>query len=171
MNELLKWLFSYFIPKKKTAKKIAGATAGVVALAVSMIQPFEGLRLQTYFDATGTATVCYGETLNVKPGMRFTQKQCEQKLIERVGHDFYDKMKPMIKVDVPPLTMASFVSFTYNVGLGNFKSSTLLKKLNRGDYVGACNELPKWNKSKGIVLKGLITRRAKEKQMCLEGLK
>lgn len=166
--ELITALFS---GGKKHKKKVTGAVAGVVALAVAQIMPFEGLRLSTYLDATGTPTVCYGETLNVKPNQHFTAEQCKEMLIKRVGEDFYAKMLPLVHVPVPDISMAAFVSFTYNVGLGNFKTSTLLKKLNAGDLRGACNELPKWNKSKGKVLKGLIDRRAKEQAMCLQGVR
>jgi len=59
------------------------------------------------------------------------------------------------------------VSFSFNVGLGNFQSSTLRSKLNRGDYEGASNEFPKWRKAGGKILKGLVKRRADERNLFL----
>jgi lysozyme len=66
-------------------------------------------------------------------------------------------------------TYDAIVSFTFNVGEGNLRRSTLLRKLNAGDIVGACNELPRWNKAGGRVLPGLVKRRAEERALCLEG--
>jgi lysozyme len=54
------------------------------------------------------------------------------------------------------------VSFAYNVGAGNLKASTLLKKLNAGDTAGAAQEFQRWNKAAGKVLPGLTRRRACE---------
>ena len=67
-----------------------------------------------------------------------------------------------IKVPVTDNQYSALVSFTFNVGIGNLLASTLLKKLNSGDYVGAFNELPKWNKGGGKVLPGLTRRRIAE---------
>ena len=73
-----------------------------------------------------------------------------------------------------PLTQGeldAYTSFAYNVGLGAFQTSTLLRKLKAGDRVGACNELRRWVYAKGRVLPGLVARRAAEEKMCLSGLK
>jgi lysozyme len=56
----------------------------------------------------------------------------------------------------------ALVSFAFNLGLGNLASSTLLKKHKAGDYPAAANQFPRWNKSEGVVLPGLIKRRAEE---------
>ena len=64
----------------------------------------------------------------------------------------------------------ALVSFTYNIGGQAFCSSTLVRKLNAGDTVGACNELSRWTRAKGIELPGLVKRRAAERAMCLQGL-
>jgi lysozyme len=61
------------------------------------------------------------------------------------------------------------VSFAYNVGGGNYCGSTLVRKLNAGDTAGACNELTRWTRAKGIVLPGLVKRREAERQLCLQG--
>jgi GH24 family phage-related lysozyme (muramidase) len=64
----------------------------------------------------------------------------------------------------------SLVSFVYNVGQGNFKNSQLLKLLNQGKYEESAEEFDKWRLAKGKVVKGLIRRRQKEKEMFLSGL-
>ena len=61
----------------------------------------------------------------------------------------------------------ALVSFTYNLGAGALGSSTLLGKLNRGDFEGAADEFPKWNKAGGKVLNGLVKRRAAERSLFL----
>jgi lysozyme len=71
---------------------------------------------------------------------------------------------------VPDESYAAFLSFAYNVGTGAFCKSTMAKKANAGDLLGACNEFPKWNKAAGIVLPGLTTRRQDERALCLRGL-
>lgn len=63
---------------------------------------------------------------------------------------------------------SALVSFVFNVGIGNFKSSTLLKKLKGGDYLGAAEEFPKWRRSNGKILRGLVLRRAAERDLFLK---
>jgi lysozyme len=65
----------------------------------------------------------------------------------------------------------AWVSFTYNVGSNAFCKSTAAKKLNAGDYTGACNEMLRWNQVQGRVVRGLTNRRAAEREMCLKGVK
>lgn len=85
-----------------------------------------------------------------------------------------DLVKTALQVEkavTAPLTDNQFgalVSFTYNVGIGNLKASTLLKKLNSGDYIGAADEFPKWRRANGIVLNGLVKRRAAERNLFLK---
>ena len=69
-----------------------------------------------------------------------------------------------------PLTQNQFdslVSLTYNIGTGTFEKSTLLKKLNAGDYQGAADQFTVWNKGGGKILQGLVDCRAKEKEVSL----
>jgi GH24 family phage-related lysozyme (muramidase) len=76
-----------------------------------------------------------------------------------------------LKADVPIGAKIAFVSWTYNVGVGAACRSTLVRKANAGDLVGACNELPRWNRAGGKVIRGLTNRRVSEREMCLESLK
>ena len=64
---------------------------------------------------------------------------------------------------------AAYLSFHYNVGAGNFRSSTLLRHLNAGERIEACKQLSRWVYAKGIKLPGLVARRAAERELCLHG--
>lgn len=150
---------------------VAGAVLAAGLAAVQMVGGFEGLRLYAYKDIVGVWTACYGETKGVKPGMKFSKAQCDNMLINSiVEHE--EGMRRCLKspdtVSIKPYV--AFVSFTYNVGVGAFCNSTLAKKVNAGDIRGACDELSKWNRAGGKVVKGLTIRRAAERRYCLEGV-
>ncbi|ECG1797096.1 lysozyme, partial [Salmonella enterica subsp. enterica] len=74
-----------------------------------------------------------------------------------------------IKVPIPETTRGALYSFVYNVGAGNFKTSTLLHKINQGDIKGACEQLRRWTYAGGKQWKGLITRREIEREVCMWG--
>lgn len=142
--------------------------AGVL---VSVVGGFEGLRTVAYLDPVGIPTVCFGETKGVKLGDRYTKSECKEMLKESlIEHEKGMRQCLRRPDDLPDLTYGAFLSFTYNVGVGAFCRSTMARKVNANDLVGACNELPKWTKAKGITLPGLVTRREEEKAMCLSGL-
>ena len=71
----------------------------------------------------------------------------------------------LIKVPVTDNQFAALVSFAFNLGIGNLQSSTLLKKLNAGDFEGASNEFPKWNKANKVIMAGLTRRRIAEQTL------
>lgn len=143
--------------------------AGSLAASASIVAYFEGERLTTYLDPVGIPTICYGHTGTAVMGQTKTLGQCRDLLSEDLGWAMaeVDKHLP----DAPPMVRAAFGSFTYNVGVGAFRSSTLLRKAKAGDLQGACNELPRWKHAGGRVLPGLVTRRATERELCLSGLK
>lgn len=150
----------------KAGLKYAAAVA--VAIALPLTQQSEGLRLDPYYDVTGTLTVCFGETHNVKRGERKTEAECRDMLKKELTRTA-EAIQPFIKVPVSPQELAAYADFSYNAGVGAFQKSTLLLRLNMGDHVGACQALSKWIYSKGKVLPGLIVRRANEKTICLNG--
>lgn len=156
-------------PLPKNSKTWA---AGVGAACMLICLPFtaqhEGEKLRSYLDPVGVWTICNGETLDVKPGQVKTAAECHSMLEMRLGY-FAWNVDQMIKVPVKPSTEAALASFAYNVGLDNFKNSTLLKKINSGDIIGGCNELPRWNRAKGRILPGLTARRLAEQQLCIAG--
>jgi lysozyme len=149
-------------------------TATWVAVCVACVGSFEGLRQVAYYDPVRIPTYCFGETQRpdgspVQMGDRATTEECREMLGERV-QEFGRGVDSCVKVPLPPARKAAFVSFSYNVGTGAFCKSTLVKRLNAGDTVGACDELLRWTTAKGVKLPGLVKRREAERAMCMEGL-
>lgn len=142
--------------------------SAALAVVVALVGGFEGLRTYAYRDPVGIPTICFGETRGVKMGDTATVEQCQQMLGDRLV-EFSAGVDRCLTANVPAQSYAAFVSFAYNVGTGAFCSSTLVKKANAGDLVGACNQLPRWTRAAGIVLPGLVNRRSQEQALCLEG--
>ncbi|HGN0866920.1 lysozyme [Providencia alcalifaciens] len=147
--------------------KIAAVTGGLMALTVVMVTNFEGYEPKPYRDVGGVLTVCYGHTgSDIIPTKIYTKVECDE-LLEKDLAIVAKAVNPLIKINIPDYTRAALYSFTYNVGIGAFSRSTLLKKLNAGDQAGACNELKRWIYAGGKAWKGLMTRREVEKTVCL----
>lgn len=128
----------------------------------TIIKKSEGLRLQTYTDTAGVPTIGYGHTgPDVYYGLTIDETTAERLLDDDVV-EAEDDVRSAVKV---PLTQDQFdalTSFTFNLGGGRLRESTLLRKLNSGDYEGAQNEFKKWVYSEGKVTAGLVTRRQEE---------
>lgn len=140
-----------------------------MAIAVASVSGFEGLRTVAYRDPVGIPTICFGETVGVNMGQIRTIEECKAMLADSL--EIANKaVERCVRVPMSADRHAALVSFTYNIGGTAFCTSTLVRKLNAMDILGACNELPRWNKAKGIVLPGLVKRREQERQMCLKGL-
>lgn len=148
-----------------------GVMTAVGILAVGTVGAYEGLRTKAYRDVVGVPTICFGETRGVKMGDRATVDECKTLLGNRLVEFERGMSRCLVAPDkIPDVPYVQFLSLAYNVGEGAFCRSTLVKRLNRGDVRGACNELPKWNMAGGRVVKGLVTRRAQERKDCLKGL-
>ncbi len=130
-----------------------------------LIEHFEGLRLKAYQDIVGVWTVGYGHTgKDVHPGMHIDQEYAEHLLRD----DLMKSERAVNHYVTKPMTQGQFdalVSFTYNLGAGALHGSTLLKKMDRGDFTGAAGEFHKWCHAGGREIKGLVTRRAEEKEL------
>lgn len=112
-------------------------------------------------------TVGWGHTgPEVVEGYTVTLAKAEEDLSSdlRTAEGYVNKL---VKVKLTQNQFDALVSFVYNVGGGNFQSSTLLAKLNAGDYAGAAEQFKRWNKAKGEVLAGLVTRREEERVLFL----
>ncbi|MEX0582236.1 MAG: lysozyme [Sneathiella sp.] len=107
------------------------------------IKSFEGNRLTAYDDGTGVMTIGYGHTGDVKVGETITQAQADSYFMEDVK-GAVAAVNSAVKVNLTQGQFDALVSFTYNVGGGAFKSSTLLKKLNAGDFNAVTAELDRW---------------------------
>lgn len=148
-------------------KKTALVSSSVMLLALPFTAHEEGLRTAAYLDSVGVPTICYGETENVKLGDQKTKKECDAMFYARLGAFAY-ALDAEIQKTMNPNFHAALTSWAYNVGLGAAKKSTLIKKANAGDFVGACNELPKWKYAGGKPI--LQKRRERERALCLSGL-
>lgn len=134
---------------------------------VSLIKQLEGLELKAYKDSVGVLTIGYGSTgPHVTVGMTITESQAET-LLKKDLSRFEKGVDDLVTVPLNQNQFDALVSFSFNLGLGNLKSSTLLRKLNSLDYIGAANEIPRWDKAGGKILKGLTRRRLAEKELFL----
>ncbi|QGH72518.1 MAG: lysozyme [Myoviridae sp. ctThM1] len=154
------------------AKKLAayGLSGALILAGAGTVSFYEGKANKVYVDPVGILTSCFGHTgRELKKGQTFTDDQCLQQLAEDlVAHD--NGMMKYVRVPLSDKEHAAYLSFTYNLGVNAFANSTLLKKLNKEDRVGACNELLRWDKAKGKTLAGLTKRRQDENKLCLEGV-
>lgn len=147
----------------------SGVLIGAGAILIPVLQGYEGLVLKAEPDPVGIPTICYGHTEGVKLGDSMTKQECDYLLAIEVM-EYMKAVDAMVTVDMPETRLAALSSFAYNVGPENLRKSTLLKLLNAGHTREACNELLRWNKARGIVLRGLVKRREQEKELCLLGL-
>ena len=135
-----------------------------------LIKFYEGCKLVAYKCSAAKDTIGYGNTFyengtSVKPGDKISQERANE-LFEIIAKDFADKVKPLIKSTVTPNQFAALTSFAYNAGIGNLKSSTLLKKVNvNPNDPTIAQEFAKWDKAGGKVLAGLTKRRASESKL------
>lgn len=138
---------------------------------IALIKQFEGCKLTAYQDSVGVWTIGYGWTQPVdgKPiraGMTIKQETAERLL--KTGLVRYESdVSRLVKVGMTQGQFDALVSFTYNLGARSLSTSTLLRKLNTGDYVGAADEFLRWNKAGGKVLNGLTRRREAERALFL----
>ena len=156
--------------KTRTKSRLKKGSA-LAAAAIALVGAWEGLRTVAYRDVVGIPTVCYGETRGVKMGDRYTKAECDAMLGDGLK-DFEAGMRRCLKQPdkIPAKTYVAFLSFSYNVGIGAFCRSTLVRKANSGDLRGACRELPKWVNAGGRRIQGLVNRRKDELRICLDGL-
>ena len=138
---------------------------------IALIKQFEGCKLTAYQDSVGVWTIGYGWTQAVdgKPiraGMTIKQETAERLL--KTGLVSYESdVSRLVKVSLTQGQFDALVSFTYNLGARSLSTSTLLRKLNAGDYAGAADEFLRWNKAGGKVLNGLTRRREAERALFL----
>jgi lysozyme len=156
----------YNMPLSKTVR-ISVAAIMLSAAGLIGIATHEGYTSKAIIPVPGDKpTYGYGTTSGVKMGDTVTPDRALAYLQRDIGVA-ETALKRCIKVPIAQREWDVYVSFAYNVGTKAFCDSTLNKKLNAGDYVGACNELTKWVYVKGRVVKGLQNRRAEELRKCL----
>ena len=132
---------------------------------LALIKSFEGCKLDSYQDSVGVWTCGYGTTgPDIVEGITFTQAQAERRLM-----DSLDSVEQCVERHVTAtLTQNQFdalCAFVYNVGCVAFSGSTMLKKVEAGDFVQAAQEFQRWNRAGGNVLAGLTRRRTAEARL------
>lgn len=111
-------------------------------------------------------TIGFGTTEGVKPGDRITPPKALARALTDV-QKFEGALKRCVTVPLHQYEYDAYVSLAYNIGPGAFCGSTLVKRLNAGDYIGACQAILMWDKFKGKPLRGLTTRRQSEYKTCV----
>lgn len=142
---------------------------GALAVAFALLSGQDGLEGREYIpyqDVVGVWTVCDGHTgPDIIKGKRYTDRECDA-LTKADLKRIASQIDPNIKVKLPETVHAAIYTFAYNVGAGAFNKSTMLRKINAGDTIGACNELQRWVYAGGKKWKGLINRREVETTVC-----
>lgn len=157
-------------------KAKVGAVALASVLAFLAVEEGDGPIRKTpdgpvhvaYVDAVGVNTICHGHTADVRLGDTATPAMCKQWMLEDL-QTADDAVERLVKVDLTDYQRVSLWSFIYNVGSGNFASSTLLKLINAGQFCAASKQFKRWDKGGGRVLRGLTKRRAAEADLFLRG--
>jgi|TARA_Y100000289_G_scaffold64752_1_gene77147 lysozyme len=131
---------------------------------LELIKHFEGCELTAYKCPAGVWTIGYGHIKGVSEGMTITQEQAEQMLLDELV-EYENYINELVSVDLSQNQFDALVSWVYNLGPSNLRSSTLLKVLNSGDYNGVPAQIMRWNKAGGKVLEGLTRRREAEARL------
>lgn len=131
---------------------------------LNIIKCFEGFHPEAYQCPAGIWTIGYGHTAGVNPGNVISAAEAEIFLRQDVSESEYI-VRRFVSVLLNQHQFDALVSFVFNIGSGNFFSSTLLKKLNAENYIGAESEFLRWVYSSGVILPGLERRRSAEKAL------
>ena len=134
---------------------------------IALVKRFEGCELKAYRCPAGVLTCGWGATDGVTEITEWTQEEADMRLAEDLAV-FELRVKKLLLLEPTSNQLAALVSFAYNVGTMNLRTSTLLKLFNAGDFAGAAEQFPRWNKAAGKVLPGLIARRAAERALFLK---
>lgn len=161
----------------------------VLELVEQLAKPFEKCSLKAYWDCAGYPTNGWGNLLsrerrsNVMKRLGLTSEQVNMWLQETWPpitqeeadarflvnlNKAYTSVKRLVKIQLSANQLAALTDFAFNVGGGNLQISTLLRLVNRGEFVDAADEFLKWNKAGGIVYRGLTRRRTVERKLFLE---
>jgi lysozyme len=138
---------------------------------LALIKRFEGFRSRAYRDPVGVWTIGYGHTAmagppSVSEGLEVSRAEADA-ILRRDVEQFARDVAASLRVALAPARFSALVSFAYNVGIGNFRASSVLKAVNAGDFAAVARRLQLWTKAGGRVLPGLIKRRAAEAELFL----
>lgn len=147
---------------------------------LDLIKKFEGFSAKAYIDPVGIPTIGYGLTFypivpgvnsirkDVKMGDVITKAKAET-FLQVIADEYGERMLNKVRVQLNQNQYDALVSFVYNIGLGAFEDSTLLKLLNKGKFADASLQFARWNKGEVngqiVILPGLVTRREEERKL------
>ena len=147
--------------------RVSIATLALSASALVGIAVHEGYREAAYRPVPGDVpTIGFGTTAGVQMGDRIEPVQALVRKLADV-QQFEGALKRCVRVPLHQHEYDAFLSLAYNIGSGAFCGSTLVRKLNAGDYAGACAEILRWDRFRGEPLRGLTLRRQAEHRQCL----
>lgn len=155
---------------KPTRKQAGAAIAALLAVATPMVALYEGKSNTPYADklAGGLMTVCFGETrVEMR---RYSDAECTAMLQDGIidfAEGVADRNPELVG---HPNQWAAATSLAYNIGIGNYRRSTVAKRFSAGNWRGACDAFLAWRYAGGREVKGLLRRRQAERAICLRGL-
>ena len=135
------------------------------AKAAQLIREFEGCKLTSYRCPANVLTIGYGHTgKDVFEGQVISLEEAESLLMDdmlEADEGINDYCNEALNEN----QRAALISFVFNLGIGNFRSSTLLRLINYGEFEAAAKQFQRWNKAGGVVLPGLVRRRNDEMKL------
>lgn len=139
---------------------------------LNLVKKFEAFRESMYLDAVSKPTIGYGTLIDTKEEQYLINKKITEAeatdLLELDMAKFEKAINNLVKAELTQNQFDALCSFTYNVGISNFKNSTLLKMINEGKIKESADQFLRWNKAGGKVLSGLTSRRQKEMELFLK---
>jgi len=158
------------IPAALRNRLLAAAGAGALALTITLLggpDGLEGRRYVPYRDVAGVLTVCDGHTgPDIVSNKTYSDRECDR-LLRADLKPVQAAVDSLVTVPLSDYQRAALYSFTYNTGTDAFSRSSLLKRLNAGDTIGACSEMRRWVFAGGRKWRGLMRRRETERALCL----
>lgn len=159
----------YMMPSPSQNKTAVNTHEKAISMAADFCRAFEGFRPRPYLCPAGVPTIGYGTTI-YPDGKRVTLSDAgvTRAIASAYLNDDLSRLMPWVLVLCPGLSenrLAALLDFAYNLGVGRLRASTLLKKVNAGDWSAAKVEILKWNKAGGKILPGLVKRREAEARL------
>lgn len=145
-----------------------------LSIAVPFVASQEGERTSAYQDIVGVWTICFGSTRGVHAGMTMTDRQCRDLLRRELAsyrmrlHRYFTPVT--ITSRLPPTRDAAYTSLGFNCGVLGIGRSTATRRLNAGNIRGGCEAMTWWDKAGNRVIRGLVVRRQRERDLCMIGL-
>lgn len=173
MLELIRKLVAWLASLQKPTPNETVATIDPEPITMSqdglvVLKHFEGLRLKAYRDPVGVWTIGYGHTgPDVYEGLVWSQAQADKALRDRLDREFVPGVLAVIKRSMRQHELDAMVDLAYNIGVGAFQGSTLVRKFNSGDIQGAADEFLRWVNAGGKPMLGLRRRRAANRALFL----